>query len=72
MQIKFQTKEESNRQQQEDFLKLSGGERFQSFLNLSRRMNQLFPSKDLNIINPNNFIIYPKLKNDKNLGSENR
>lgn len=62
MQIKFQTKEESNQQQQEDFLKLSGGERFQSFLNLSRRINQLFPSKEANKIKPNNFIIYSKVK----------
>lgn len=61
MQIKFQTKEESNRLQQEDFLKLSGAERFQSFLNLSRRINQLFPSKEVNSINPNNFIVYPKI-----------
>jgi hypothetical protein len=72
MEIKFQTKEESNRLQQEEFLKLSGAERFQSFLNLSRRINQLFPSKEINTINPNNFVINPKLNNDKNSGSENR
>jgi len=61
MQIKFQTKEDSNRIQQENFLKLSGAERFQSFLNLSRRINQLFPSKEANNINPKNFIIYLKM-----------
>jgi hypothetical protein len=41
MEIRFQTKEESNRQQQEEFLELSGGERFMKFLELSRRINQL-------------------------------
>ncbi len=32
MEIRFQTKEESNKQRQEDFLKLSKVERFYSFL----------------------------------------
>ncbi|MGX1024429.1 hypothetical protein [Psychroflexus sp. MBR-150] len=46
MEVKFQTKAESKRQQQEDFLKLSGGERFLKFLELSRRINKLFPPKN--------------------------
>jgi hypothetical protein len=62
MEIRFQTKEESNQLQQEDFLKLSGAERIQSFLKLSRRINQLFPPKEEVKINPKNFIIYPKAK----------
>ena len=44
MEVKFQTKEESKRKQQEEFLKLSGGERFMRFLELSRRINRI-PSK---------------------------
>jgi len=46
MEVKFQTKEESKHQQQEEFLKLSGGERFLKFLELSRRINKLFPPKN--------------------------
>ena len=38
MEIKFQTKEESNQQQQEAFLKLSKVERFYNFLNLMERI----------------------------------
>ncbi len=44
MQIKFQTKEESNRERQEAFLKLSPPERFYRFLWLMQRMKQ-FPTK---------------------------
>ncbi len=61
MQIKFQTKEESNRIQTADFLTLSGAERFQSFLTLSRKINLLFPSKVINNINPKNFLIHQKI-----------
>jgi hypothetical protein len=39
------TKEESNKIRQEEFLALSGEERILSFLKLSRRINQLFPSE---------------------------
>lgn len=35
MEIKFQTKEQSNQQQEEAFLKLSGGERMLQFFKLS-------------------------------------
>ena len=44
MEVKFQTKEESKRKQREEFLKLSGGERFMKFLELSRQINRI-PSK---------------------------
>lgn len=44
MEIKFQTKEESNKAQQEAFLKLSKIERFYSFLHLMYAMKD-FPSK---------------------------
>ena len=46
MQIRFQTKEESKRQQREAFLKLSGAERFMRFLELSRAINRIMPVKD--------------------------
>lgn len=42
MEVRFQTKEESNKQQQEDFLKFSKVERFYSFLRLSERISR-FP-----------------------------
>ncbi|MFD1602042.1 hypothetical protein ACFSJW_24065 [Flavobacterium artemisiae] len=56
MEIRFQTKEESNRQQQEDFLKLSGAERVRSFLKLSERISR-FPVKNRVDKNKDNFII---------------
>lgn len=46
MELHFQTKEESKKRQQEEFLKLSGEERFMQFLKLSRKINKLFPPKD--------------------------
>lgn len=61
MEIRFQTKEESNQQQQEDFLKLSGAERVFSFLRLSVQLKK-FPTK----IKPgktSNFIIQIPSKN---------
>jgi len=45
MQIRFQTKVESKRQQEQDFLALSGAERFMRFLELSRTINNLMPVK---------------------------
>lgn len=56
MEIRFRTKEESNKQQQEDFLKLSKVERFYSFLRLSERMGK-FPIKDKIDKNKDNFLI---------------
>lgn len=41
MEVTFQTKEESNKLQQEAFLKLSGTERVLHFFKLSSRINQL-------------------------------
>ena len=46
MEMRFQSKEESNRQQEEEFLKLSGAERFFAFLELSRAVMRQFPDKD--------------------------
>ena len=63
MEIKFQTKEQSNQQQQEAFLKLSKVERFYNFLNLMERMAQ-FPTKNKIDKNKNNFIIIIPPKNE--------
>lgn len=41
MEIKFTTKEESKKEQQEAFLKLSKSERFLLFLKLSKMFNQM-------------------------------
>lgn len=46
MTIKFQTKAESKSQQKEEFLKLSGAERFIRFLELSRAINRIIPVKN--------------------------
>lgn len=56
MEIRFQTKEESNKKQKEDFLKLSKTERFYSFLRLSERISR-FPVKNKVDKNKDNFII---------------
>ncbi len=56
MEIKFQTKEESNRQQEEAFLKLSKPERVWHFFELMQKSKSLFPVQE-NPIKPNNFII---------------
>ena len=61
MEIRFQTKEESNRQQQEDFLKLSKIERIYSFLRLSERISK-FPVKNKVDKNKDNFLIVIKSK----------
>ena len=41
MKVSFQTKQESKQQQLEDFLKLSGAERFYRFLDLMKYFNKL-------------------------------
>lgn len=64
MEIRFQTKEESNKQQQEDFLKLSKTERFYSFLRLSERISR-FPVKNKVDKNKDNFQIVIDLENKK-------
>ena len=60
MQLKFQTKEESNRQQEEAFLKLPKSERVWLFFELMQKSKSLpvkeRPSK------PENFIINIQLK----------
>ena len=56
MEIRFQTKEESNRQRQEEFLKLSKVERIYSFLRLSERISK-FPVKNKTDKNKDNFQI---------------
>jgi hypothetical protein len=45
MQIRYLTKEESNKIREDEFLALKPEERFLAFLELSRRINRLFPSK---------------------------
>jgi len=59
MEIRFQTKEESNKQQQEDFLNLPKVERFYSFLRLSERISR-FPVKNKVDRNKDNFLIVIK------------
>ena len=59
MEIRFQTKEESNRHQEEDFLKLSGAERVYSFFRLMERVSQ-FPVKNKIEKNKDNFLIVIK------------
>ncbi len=69
MQIRFQTKAESKRQQQEAFLKLSGAERFMQFLELSRAINRIMPVKNRPSFeerNKGNFLmIHPDLKDEE-------
>ncbi len=61
MEIKYQTKEESNKVQQESFLKLRPIERIYAFLNLIKKVNR-FPSKKINR-KDENFVI--ELKSTK-------
>lgn len=56
MEIRFQTKEESNRQQEEAFLKLSKPERVWLFLELMQKSKSLLPVKEKHT-KSNNFII---------------
>lgn len=59
MKLIFQTKEESNSKQREEFLKLSGAERLVAFFELSRKINK-FPSKVKVDKTIGNFIIEKK------------
>jgi hypothetical protein len=61
MEVRFQTKEESNKQQQDDFLKLSKVERVYAFWRLMERVSR-FPLKDKVDKNKDNFIIELKAK----------
>ena len=65
MDITFNTKAESNKLQQDEFLKLSKVERIYRFLELMLIINK-YPTKHKNNKN-NNFVIEIK-RNDKNLG----
>jgi hypothetical protein len=60
MKMQFQTKEESNKKQLEEFLKLSGIERIYSFLNLAYKVNQ-YPTKN-KVDKSENFILSLKSK----------
>lgn len=62
MNISFQTKEESKRQQEEEFLKLSPSERLLSFLVMLKKM-RAFPTK-AEYDTKDNFVIEIKSKND--------
>ncbi len=66
MEIKFQTKEESKKQQLKEFLKLSGGERVWRFFSLCAQINR-FPTKS-KIEKTDNFVIYIDL-NKTNLSN---
>lgn len=59
MEIRFLTKEESKKEQLEAFLKLSGAERFYSFLELSRVILRKFPTQ-ITEKESNNFVIEKK------------
>lgn len=59
MEVIFQSKIESNKKQQEDFLRLAPMERFYRFLKLSELSIKLFPIKN-NKQKSNNFIIIIK------------
>ncbi len=67
MEIKFQTKQESNREQEEEFLKLTGGERVYAFYDLILKMKR-FPTKAKPKENTN-FVIEI---NCENLGRKHR
>ncbi len=55
MELFFQTKDESNKKQLDDFLKLSKSERFYSFLRLMEKMQE-FPIKN-KVKESTNFIL---------------
>jgi hypothetical protein len=55
MQIRFNTKEESKKEQQEAFLKLSKSDRFLLFLKMSKMFNQMSTKHIYDF--KNNFII---------------
>ena len=56
MELRFQTKEESNQLQQDEFLKLSKVERLYSFFRMMERMSK-FPVKNKDDKNKDNFLI---------------
>ncbi|MBD3628430.1 hypothetical protein [Cyclobacterium sp.] len=68
MEIKFQTKAASNREQRESFLKLEPKDRFYAFLDLCENLKKL-PLKTPRKAPSDNFIIEIKT-HDKNLEGE--
>ena len=56
MELKFNTKETSKREQEEAFLRLSPSERFQRFLELSAQM-ALFEHRNTEDRHKNNFVL---------------
>jgi len=58
MEIRFQTKEQSNKRQQLAFLNLSGAERLKSFLHLMEQVNR-FPTKHIKKRTNNYLIVLP-------------
>ena len=69
VEVKFQTKEESNNQQHKEFLSLTEAERFFRFLELSRAINRIMPVKDKlsfeERYKDNFLLIHKKLKDDE-------
>jgi hypothetical protein len=65
MELKFQSKEESNREQRESFLRLAPKDRFYAFLDLCENLKK-FPVKSTNKSPSDSFIIEIKT-HDKNL-----
>lgn len=61
MKITFQTKEESNQKQREEFLKLSGAERVIAFFVLSKKISA-FPTKRKPLPDANFIIDFTKKK----------
>lgn len=64
MEIKFQTKEESNREQRETFLRLAPKDRFYRFLDLCENLKK-FPVNSTNTAPSDNFIIEIKTHGNK-------
>lgn len=56
MELKFQSKEESNREQRESFLRLAPKDRFYAFLDLCENLKK-FPVKTRQELPTENFII---------------
>lgn len=63
MELRFQTKKESNQLQQDEFLKLSKIERLYAFFRLMEQMSK-FPVKNKEDKNKDNFVIVINTKND--------
>ena len=68
MEINFRTKEESNEAQRQEFLALSGGERFIRFIQNMERSKHLFPAQTREP-NPKNFILDHTMRTKKSKSS---